>query len=291
MKNAELSITGAFEGKHVLFTGSTGFVGKVALSMLLHRFPRIGKVYPLVRPTLGSTAAARFFGKVATSPVFDPIRQRYDAAYDEFLKEKCEPLAGDVTEDNFELDEATIERLRGKVDAIVNVAGIVSFTPPLDNGLRINTLGARNAARLAKKLGAALIHVSTCFVTGERDGTIWENEPIAPFYPRMEDLRDEVSATAEIADCERIGKEVRARADDRQLQSRFRDQARQRLRDEGRDDRDEKAVKLAAARERKLWLADELTREGMRRSQHWGWPNTYCYTKSLGDQVIAEEAG
>ena len=62
MKNAELSITAAFEGKRVLFTGSTGFVGKVALSMLLHRFPRIGKVYPLVRPTLGSTAATYLLG-------------------------------------------------------------------------------------------------------------------------------------------------------------------------------------------------------------------------------------
>src|SRR5215475_8405373 len=152
MKNAELSITAAFEGKRVLFTGSTGFVGKVALSMLLHRFPRIGKVYPLVRPTLGSTAADRFFGKVAASPVFDPIRERYDAVYDEFLRGKCEPLAGDVTEPDFELDAETIERLRGKIDVMVNVAGIVSFTPPLDNGLRINTLGARNAVRLAKKL-------------------------------------------------------------------------------------------------------------------------------------------
>src|SRR5690606_40898730 len=29
-----------------------------------------------------------------------------------------------------------------------------------------------------------------------------------------------------------------------------------------------------------------LVRAGMERSRHWGWPNTYCYTKSLGDQVI-----
>ena len=25
----------------------------------------------------------------------------------------------------------------------------------------------------------------------------------------------------------------------------------------------------------------------MERAQHWGWPNTYTYTKSLGEQVIA----
>src|SRR5438552_13516560 len=93
-----LSITDAFADKRILLTGSTGFVGKVALSMLLHRYPRIGKIYALVRPTLGSTADQRFFGKVAGSPAFDPLRQIYDGALDEFLRERVEPLAGDVTE-------------------------------------------------------------------------------------------------------------------------------------------------------------------------------------------------
>ena len=48
-----------------------------------------------------------------------------------------------------------------------------------------------------------------------------------------------------------------------------------------------KTLRLAVARERKLWLTTELVRAGMERARHWGWPNTYTYTKSLGEQVMA----
>ena len=45
----KLSPTEIFKGKKILFIGGTGFVGKVTLSMLLHNFPDIGRVYATVR--------------------------------------------------------------------------------------------------------------------------------------------------------------------------------------------------------------------------------------------------
>src|SRR5262249_37818574 len=95
-------------------------------------------------------------------------------------------------------------------------------------------------------------------------------------------------ADAEIADCERIIAQVKGQADDRAHVSMFRDAAAERLRQEGRDPDDEKNLKLAVARERKRWVAERLTELGMERAQHWGWPNIYTYTKSLGDQVLAK---
>ena len=65
----------------------------------------------------------------------------------------------------------------------------------------------------------------------------------------------------------------------------------ERLRAEGRDDQDERALRLATARERKLWLSGELVRLGMDRAQQWGWPNTYTYSKGLGEQMIAGTPG
>src|SRR5439155_22357160 len=73
----------------------------------------------------------------------------------------------------------------------------------------------------------------------------------------------------------------------RTLPSTFSERAVERLLAEGRNAEDEKTLRLAVGRERKLWLAAELTRAGMERAQHWGWPNTYTYTKSLGEQVLA----
>src|SRR5262249_28354784 len=71
------SLTESFRGKRILIVGATGFVGKVALAMLLDRFPDVGQVFVLVRPGAGSSSEERFFGQVVKSPVVDPIRSRY----------------------------------------------------------------------------------------------------------------------------------------------------------------------------------------------------------------------
>jgi long-chain acyl-CoA synthetase len=71
------------------------------------------------------------------------------------------------------------------------------------------------------------------------------------------------------------------------MSSLFRRRAIDRLVHEGRDAADEKTRRRAIGRERKLWLSLELIKAGMDRAQVWGWPNTYTYTKALGEQVIA----
>src|SRR5262249_58351719 len=50
--------------RRILVVGATGFVGKVALSLLLHRYPNIARAFVLVRPGARSTSEERFFGKV-----------------------------------------------------------------------------------------------------------------------------------------------------------------------------------------------------------------------------------
>ena len=45
------------------------------------------------------------------------------------------------------------------------------------------------------------------------------------------------------------------------------------------------------ARERKVWTRTRLTDLGVERSAWWGWPNIYTYTKALGEQLVAAEAG
>ena len=45
-----LDVGETLRDKRILFVGATGFVGKVALSMFLCRYPGIGKMFVLVRP-------------------------------------------------------------------------------------------------------------------------------------------------------------------------------------------------------------------------------------------------
>jgi long-chain acyl-CoA synthetase len=292
-----LDLAATFAGRRILFVGSTGFVGKVALSLLLRRYPGVGKVFVLVRPGAGSSAEDRFFRKVAGSPVFDPLREVWGAGFDAFLREKVVPLPGDIARPLLNFSDEDLARL-DPLDVVVNCAGLVSFDPSLETALRINTYGVRNVIAVAKRTHAALVHVSTCFVAGNRDGEVWEDEPVTGYFPRAEELldgsrsavaanNDGFSVEGEIEDCERLIEQVRQRADDRAHLSMFRERAAERLRAEGRDADNESTLKIAVQRERKVWVAEQLTALGMERAQHWGWPNTYTYTKSLGDQLCA----
>lgn len=284
----DLSVTGELRGKRILFTGATGFVGKVALSMLLTRFPEIGKIYVMARPGVSTSAEARFFGKVVVAPPFDPLRARLGPDFDAFVREKCEAVSGDVSKENCGLDEETLGRLEGQVDLLINSAGLVDFAPTLEAGLNANAVGAVNVARTAVRLGAKLVHVSTCFVAGERPGYVMEEEELVGYFPKREERPDETfDPFAEIEDCRATIARIRAQAEDKALLAEFRARAAEKLREEGRDDRDARALRIGTMRERKSWVSEALVRAGSDRSRYWGWPNTYCYTKSLGDQVIA----
>src|SRR5687767_11328167 len=91
-----IDVTEQLRGKNILLIGSTGFVGKVALSMLLHRYPEVGRVYCLVRPGAGNTADERFFKKVAPSEAFDPLRDIHGAGYEAFMRSKIVAIPGDI---------------------------------------------------------------------------------------------------------------------------------------------------------------------------------------------------
>ena len=286
-----IDVAETLRDRALLLIGCTGFVGKVALSMLLDRYPDVGRIFILVRPGMGNSAQERFFSKVATSPVFDPLRKRHGERYLDFLAEKVAPIPGDIGRPmcNFGDAEFAAFESAGGLDCIVNSAGLVSFTPSLESAIRINTQGALNVLELARKTEAALLHVSTCYVAGRRDGDVWESEPVVGYFPRNEELADnDFDALAELEDCKRLMEQVRARANDRARVSEFREAAIKQLEKERRDPDDPQNIKLAVARQRKMWMHKRLMALGVERAEHWGWTNTYTYTKSLGEQIILQ---
>lgn len=297
-----LDVSEILRGKNILLIGTTGFVGKVALSMLLHRYPDVARVYCLVRPGAGNTADERFYKKVAVSEVFDPLRDVHGDGYEAFMRSKIIALPGDIGRPlcNF-TDEmfADIDRAGG-IHVVINSAGLVSFAPSLESALRINAMGAKNVLDLARKAGAKLVHVSTCYVAGQRNGDVWEDEPIVGYFPRSSAIQSDwgkdhelldrdFDPAAEIADCQKIIDQFRERSNDRQHISMFREKGAEALRLQRRDPDDDDDLKIAVARERKIWMNDVLTKLGMERAKHWGWTNTYTYTKSLGEQIILSD--
>src|SRR5690606_22967370 len=134
-----------------------------------------------------------------------------------------------------------------------------------------------------------LVHVSTCFVAGRRNGQILEDEPIVNQVPTPEAVGggEEFDFREEIARLKALVQEVRAKADDPGQKASWRAAAIKKLESEGQDPGNRVRMRAALSRERKKWLNGELRRVGMERAQFWGWTNTYTFTKHLGEQIIA----
>ena len=92
----KLSPTEIYRDRRIFLIGSTGFLGKVTLSMLLHRFPNVGKIYLTVRARSQEESENRFWTSIVTSPTFDPLREKYGDDFEKFIREKVVPVNGDV---------------------------------------------------------------------------------------------------------------------------------------------------------------------------------------------------
>ena len=286
----EIDIEKVFNRRRIFLLGGTGFLGKVMLSMLLERFPKIGRVYLMVRASSEVDSENRFWDSILPSPVFNPLRAEHGKQLEGFLREKLVIVSGDITHANLGLSSDRAQDIAADIDVLLNSSGRVTFNPPLDAALKTNVTGTSNTIAFAKKMKRpALVHVSTCFVAGNRSGEIWENEPLLGYFPRKGEEPSEFSVTKEIDDCERLAVRVKDEARDKSLADLYREAARKRFLEEGRDPDNEKAMNLAVARERKNWTRSRLTELGIAKAQGWGWPNIYTYTKSLGEQLVAAE--
>ena len=82
-------------------------------------------------------------------------------------------LRGDVRQPSLGLPQAALAGL----DLIVHCAAVTAFNLPPETYREINIGGTANVISLAKSANARLLHVSTAYVCGNRDGPITEHEP------------------------------------------------------------------------------------------------------------------
>ena len=185
-------------GKTILLTGGTGFLGKVIVERLLRAAPDIERIYLLIRTAADSPARTRFESEVLASPVFDAPADREGEVWRALLRGVVVPVAGDVSQPRLGLADDDYVSLAASVDIIINGAASVSFDAPVDEALLHNTRSVEHIAAFARGCrSAALVHVSTAYVSGQRTGRVAE-EPLSP----------NVSA-CEIAAIDRLVAEVR----------------------------------------------------------------------------------
>jgi thioester reductase-like protein len=281
-----LSVRSALAGKHVMLIGVTGFIGKVWLVNLLMDLPEIGRIYLLIRRQKSNSAQARFEKLVEDSPVFDPLYKRYGVGLARFLRERVEIVEGDVGKPDLGLAAGAAERLRKNLDLIVNSSGLTDFNPDLRDALLTNVDAAVSVVEFVRQSDhAGLLHLSTCYVAGTRDGRV--SETLRPNYTpagvanfdadvEWRSLHEFVKQAAEKAESAEVTEELRRQALQKEHASK---------------DLKGAALENQIRKNRVRWLRNYLTEAGKKRANELGWPNTYTLTKSLAESLIHKYGG
>ena len=277
-----VSIQKAFLGRHVLFTGASGFLGKVWLSMMLDKVPDVGRIYVLLRGKKGQSARERFEQMINESYAFLPLHQRHGDELSRFLSERVEVIAGDVSRPDLGVDAATAARIQQRLDLVVHCAGQVDFNPELPEALENNVMGTLHAAEFAAKAKrAGFVQVSTCFVAGNREGRILETA-IPAYAPSGKPFDPEVELTY----LEQLAARIHEETSSEQALSKLREELVESVKAKGHDPNNAHLIDRILKREAKARLAERLVDAGKERAAEWGWPNVYTFTKSMAESLL-----
>jgi thioester reductase-like protein len=276
------SVRQALAGKHVMLIGVTGFIGKVWLVNTLMDLPEIGRIYLLIRRQKSNPALRRFEKLVEESPVFDPLFVRYGANLSRFLQERVEVVEGDVCQPGLALAPEISATLEAKLDLIINSSGLTDFNPDLRDALATNVDAAMNVARFVRKCDhAGLLHLSTCYVAGARDGRV--GEALRPDYTPAG--LTQFDAEQEWQALHQLVEQAERRSKSPEVTEELRQQALRR--EHAAKDLGGAALENQIRKNRYRWLRDHLTEAGMKRAAELGWPNTYTLTKSLAESLVS----
>ncbi|XP_076887203.1 fatty acyl-CoA reductase 3-like [Bidens hawaiensis] len=228
----------------------------VFVEKILRVQPNVKRLYLLVRAPDAESALQRFNKETVAKDLFTILKEKYGTKLQSFLSEKVTPVAGDITYENLGIkDSSLIKEMCGDIDVVVNVAATTNFDERYDTALALNTFGAKSVLNFASKCVTIklLLHISTAFVSGETPGLMLET----PYH-----LRKALNG-AHGLDINTEQKIIEKRL--QELSS-----------DETSTD---ELITLAMK---------DLSIE---RANKFGWPNTYVFTKALGEMILGHLKG
>uniref|UniRef100_A0A1D1YDM8 Fatty acyl-CoA reductase n=1 Tax=Anthurium amnicola TaxID=1678845 RepID=A0A1D1YDM8_9ARAE len=244
------SILGYLEQKTILVTGATGYLGKLFVEKVLRVQPDVKRLYLVVRAADAESAAKRLQSEVLGKDLFRVLREKYRDEFDSFISSKVIPIAGDVAAENLGIEGSSLrEALWREIDVLVHSAATTRFDERYDLSLSINTLGAKHVVEFSKKCLKLqiLLHVSTAFVAGEKAGVIFEK----PFG--MGEALSGLSLVNIEEECMLVKHTLK---------------------------------ELRAAKSTNMDERKAMRKLGMERATAFGWPNTYVFTKAMGEMLI-----
>ncbi|KAI5412412.1 fatty acyl-CoA reductase 3 [Lathyrus oleraceus] len=244
------SILPFLEGKTILVTGATGFLAKIFVEKILRVQPNVKKLYLLLRAKDSESATQRFRNEIIGKDLFKLVKENQGSNFNSFVSEKLTLVPGDISEEGLNLKKSILEEeICNQTDVIVNLAATTKFDERYDVALGINTLGVKHVLSFAKKCVnlKVLVHVSTAYVCGERGGLILEDPH--PFGVSLNGVH---------------GLDI-------DMEKKLVEEKLNHLQAKGATEHD---IEVA------------MKDLGIERASEFGWPNTYVFTKAMGEMLV-----
>ncbi|KAL8491660.1 hypothetical protein ACS0TY_023306 [Phlomoides rotata] len=254
--NQGIGILKFFEGKNILLTGATGLVGKVLVEKILRSTP-VGKVYVLIKAKDKESAFDRLTTEVINSDLFKCLKEEHGNSYEAFVREKLIPIVGNICEPNIGMDSDSIEIVRKDVHVIIQAAASTTLNDRYDSLLDSNMNAPQRLMRFAKtcKNLKLFTHISTAYVNGRKEGTIYEKALIMGENGRKE-CDDELASFPPFDVADEINMILKACT----------------------SSTDHDSTKI-------------LKKLGQDRASFFGWYNSYHMTKAMGEMILNEIRG
>ncbi|KAL0370179.1 UNVERIFIED_CONTAM: Alcohol-forming fatty acyl-CoA reductase [Sesamum angustifolium] len=244
------SILQFLENRSILVTGATGFLAKIFVEKVLRVQPNVRKLYLLLRAPDAKTAMLRFNTEVMGKDLFRVVKEKYGGNLNSLISEKVKVVAGDITCENLGVkDTVLLQQMWKEVDVVVNLAANTNFDERYDVSLAINTLGAKHVLNFSKRCDKLKVHVhvSTAYVSGEKEGLILETP-----YKMGETLNGTSGLDID---------------------------AEKRL-------VDDTLKQLKAENCSEEFIKSAMKDLGIQRARKFGWPNTYVFSKAMGEMLV-----
>ncbi|CAI9092313.1 OLC1v1027512C1 [Oldenlandia corymbosa var. corymbosa] len=270
------NIAQALENSSILVTGATGFLAKSTsflspstsilrafflfsgffIEKILRVEPNVRKLYLVLRAPDSKSALQRFNSEIIAKDLFRVVKEKYGPSLSALIiAQKITVVAGDISKKNLGVQDLNLlEEMWNDVDTVVNLAATTNFDERYDVSFRINTLGAKHVLKFSKRCTKikVLLHVSTAYVSGEKVGVIRET----PYG-----LGETLNGTFEL----NIDNEK----------------------------------KIIERKLEKLWAVNATEQDvelamkdlGTQRARKFGWPNTYVFTKAMGEMLLGSSKG
>ncbi len=182
-------------------TGTTGFIGSEILRRILERDPG-RRVYALVRAADDRAAAWR--GREVLFRLFMD-----DVGATEAASRRVRWIRGDLPSPGLGLPAAASEALAAECDEFIHAAAVTEYDVPLAEAAAVNVTGTLGVVELAAQAGRRgraprVVHVSTAYVAGRRQGVVRPDDLPGPRGP-FNNTYEETKAQAERLLRERMG--------------------------------------------------------------------------------------